>query len=196
MNLSSQEIFGVISVVISFSATVFYVVSIFRGQTKPHLFTWIVWTILPAIGFFAQRHDDAGAGSWASGLTAIDCFFITLLALKYGEKHFTRSDKIAFAASLSAIIPWVLTKDPLGSVILISLIDLVAFYPTFRKSWAKPREENLTTYAVASAMMVFSLLAMEAFTVTTLLYPAAFASGNLVFVVFCLWRRRVLKETS
>ncbi len=196
MDLSSQELFGIVSVLISLGATSIYILSILKKQTKPHLYTWLIWTTLPTIGFFAQRHDDAGAGSWATGLTAASCLVITLLALRYGEKTHTTSDKIAFIASLSAIIPWVLTKDPLGSVILISIIDLVAFYPTFRKSWRKPLEENLTTYTVSSTMMACSLFAMETITVTTMLYPCVFVLGNVVFIAFCLWRRRVMAVVS
>ena len=96
---------------------------------------------------------------------------------------------------MSAILPWVLTKDPLGSVILISLIDLIAFYPTFRKTWARPFDETLITYALGGSVMALSTCALTVFNVTTLLYPAVFTLGNLVFIGFCLWRRSIVEKT-
>ena len=170
-----------------------YIASILRKKTKPHLYTWLIWTLLPAIGFFAQHHDKAGPGAWASGAGAIASFVIVCLALKYGEKRKTNSDRLAFIISLLAVVPWIVTKDPLGSVVLISLIDLIAFYPTFRKSWSKPSEENLVNYTISALAMTISIFAMENFSLTTLLYPFAFVTGNFSFVLFCLWRRYRLR---
>jgi hypothetical protein len=193
MDFTFQEYIGILSILVSLTGTGIYISSILRKKTKPHLYTWLTWTILPAIGFFAQRHGQAGPGAWASGTGAFASFIIVCLAFKYGEKHKTNSDRIALIVSLLAIIPWIVTKDPLGSVILISLIDLIAFFPTFRKSWSKPFQENLLNYTISALAMMLSLFAMHKFTLTTLLYPFAFVIGNFGFVLFCLWRRYCLR---
>lgn len=177
------------SIIISLCGTGLYVRSILAGRTRPHLFTWAVWTILPAIGFFAQRHEDAGPASWTTGVLALSSLLIALLSLRYGSRDRTRTDRLAFAVSLTAVLPWVLTKDPLGSVILISLINLIAFYPTFRKSWDRPHEERLVSYGIGIAVMGLSLLATKEASLTALLYPAAFVASNAAFIGFCLWRR-------
>lgn len=192
MDLSVQELFGVVSVAISLWATFLYINSILKGQTRPHIYTWIVWAILPTIGFFAQLHDKAGAGAWATGSTAAACLVILALSFKYGDREHTKGDKIALVASLFAVVPWVLTKDPLGSVILISIIDLVAFYPTFRKSWLKPGQEHLMTFGISAAMMLCSIIAMENVTINTTLYPSVYVAGNTVFILYSLWRRKVM----
>ena len=62
-------------------------------------------------------------------------------ALFRGEKHVTRGDWIAFLITFFAIPLWVVTSDPLWSVLLVTVIGAVAYYPTFRKSFAKPGEE-------------------------------------------------------
>ena len=185
-----QIIIGAISFIIGIYATYIYIISILRGKTKPHLFTWVIWGIIASIAFAAQLYDNAGPGSWAMGWTAASCVLTALLALKYGEKNITRSDWIAFIASLSAILPWLLTKDPLGSVILISIIDVVAFYPTMRKSWTKPHEEHLGAYHIANLKLFLSLFAMSNFTLVTTLYPMAIIAANLSFLGLCYWRRR------
>lgn len=194
--MPSQEIIGAVAFLIGIVASVIYFISIFKGQSKPHLFTWIVWGIIATIAYLAQLHDNAGPGSWAMGLTAVSCYMVALLALKYGEKEITRSDWIALITSLSCIVPWLLTNYPLGSVILISVIDVVAFYPTFRKSWNKPDEEHLTAYYFANLKLILSLFAMTNFNVTTTLYAITIVVANSAFIAMCHFRRRYLSSSS
>ncbi len=188
--MTGQEIIGVLTVVIGLIGAWVYFYSIVKGRTKPHLFTWIIWSILTTIGFAAQIADHAGPGSWALGVTVLFSWMNALLSLKYGEKHITTSDRLAFAASLSAIVPWLLTSDPLGSVIMISLIDVIGFYPTFRKSWKKPYEENLTAYYFANAKLGLSLFALSSVTLVSALYPITIVVTNTAFILMCHILRR------
>lgn len=187
-----HEIFGLASFGIGLWGSTVYIASIFKGQTKPHVYTHLVWGIVTGIAFFAQVFDDAGPGSWAMGLTAAVCLFQSALALKYGEKNITLTDKIALLAAFLAIAAWVITKDPLMSVILASSINVVAFYPTCRKSWISPWQENLAAYNIANLKMVLSLAAIAHFTLVTMIYPIACIAVNALFVALCLWRRQAL----
>lgn len=186
----TPELIGILTLIIGTAGEIIYLRSIFKGDTRPHLFTWLIWAILCTIGYLAQLTDDTGPGTWALGITAVFSWFNAGLCLKYGDKEFTRSDKIAFAASLLSIIPWMLTKDPLWSVILISIIDIVGFFPTVRKSWHKPWEENLTAYYFANGKMLLSLFALENLTVVTVLYPATIVAANFGFLLMCHLRRK------
>ena len=108
-------------------------------KIRPHMFSWVVWGTVNAITFFAQASRGAGFGAWATGFSAGGCLSVALLAGIYGERKITRGDWVAFLSSLAAIPLWYVTKDPLWSVILLTGISAVAFYPTVRKSWRKPR---------------------------------------------------------
>lgn len=190
-----HEFFGLAAFAISLWGSAVYIASIFKGETKPHVYTHLVWGIITAIAFFAQVYDNAGPGSWAIGLTAAACLFQAGLALKYGEKNITLTDKAALVTAFMAIAAWVITRDPLLSVILASIIDVVAFYPTFRKSWIKPWEENLAAYNIANVKLVLSLVAITNVTLTTTLYPVVGFAVNALFVVVCLWRRQSLSNS-
>lgn len=63
IDISYQEILGAIAFLISIVGTVVYIRSILKGDTKPHLYTWIVFSILTCIAFFAQISDNAGPGA-------------------------------------------------------------------------------------------------------------------------------------
>lgn len=189
-----HEFFGLISFLIGATGYAIYIRSILRGHTKPHIYTHLIWAIVTGIAFGAQIYDHAGPGAWVMGFSAFACLSQAILAIKYGEKNITRGDKIALAAALLAIMPWVLTDNPLWSVILVSLIDAIAFYPTFRKSWSKPWEENLTAYNLANLKFILSLIAITNFTVVTTLYALTVIVLNGLFVVMCLIRRQSLPK--
>ena len=81
-------------------------------------------------------------------------------------------------------------------MIIISVIDALGFYPTFRKSYHKPWEEFLTHYSLASIKFLLSLFALEQFNLTTTLYPASLIFMNAAFLAMTLWRRRVLPRKA
>lgn len=191
-----QEVLGAIASIISIWGSVIYIRSILIGDTHPHLYTWLVFSILTGIAFIAQIVDNAGPGSWMMGFTFLSCSSIALLSLKYGEQTKTKSDKIALSFSLFAIVPWLLTKDPLLSVIMISLIDGVAMIPTIRKSWNKPYQENLTSFYIANFKNVIALIALTNFTLVTTLYMFSIMLANTTLIGVCHYRRKILPKSQ
>jgi uncharacterized membrane protein SpoIIM required for sporulation len=147
-----------------------------------------------AIAFVAQLYDKAGAGSWATGLSAAFCLGIGVVAVFRGEKHITIGDWIALLVTLIAIPLWVVTSDPLWSVLLVTGIDAVAYYPTFRKSYAKPDEELASKYILTVIRYLFSLLALERFTIVTSVYQLVSIVMESAVVIMLLWRRSVRKK--
>lgn len=192
----NEEFFGILSVIISLSAAFIYLRSIFLGKTKPHFCTHFVWALSSLIVCLAQVHEEAGPGAWVTMINTVFFCSTTLLSLKYGERSVTRGDHVSLTFSLIAIIPWVLTNNPLWSVILITLIDVVAYYPTLRKSWTKPTEENLTTYGLSGVEYGLSIPAMQVTNLTTVLYPLAIIGSNIVLICLCLIRRNALNKKT
>ena len=72
-----KELLGAVAIIIGFISYLPYFRDIFKGKTKPHAFSWLIWAILTAIGFAGQISDNAGPGSWALGFTALFIWFIT-----------------------------------------------------------------------------------------------------------------------
>jgi hypothetical protein len=186
---------AVIGLVLSVINYIPYLLDIFRRKTKPHMFTWCIWGILTGVAAFGQIADHAGPGAWITLFSACACMLIAVLAIHFGEKNITRGDMISFVAALMTIPLWLVTKTPLYSMILVTLIDGLAFYPTIRKSWHKPQEETVSAYAMAGIKFFLSLLALENYTVITTLYPVLLVFLNAGFVIFLLARRRTLGIT-
>lgn len=185
-------IFGLISVALAAWSFVVYLKSILRGETRPHLFTWILWALLTWIAFIIQVYAGAGPGAWATGVAAIFTTIILFYAIPYGDRDYKRSDWIAFCVGLCAIPLWIVTKDPTASAVLVTAIDAFAFYPTIRKSWVKPREESISGHAISMLKHGFSVAAIQSHSIASTLYPAILLLMNVILVaVIYVGRRRV-----
>lgn len=197
MNYSElKEFLGLLSVLLAFAGYGAYYFTILKGRTRPHIFSWIVWSIVNSVVFFGQNFDDAGPGSWAIGITSLLCLGIATLGWKQGDRNITRTDWIAFLGALSTIPIWYVTKNPLGAVILATFIDVLGYYPTFRKAWKQPHDENILTWSVAALCSILSIFALKNYSLVTALFPIAMVCTNGGGACYFMWRRSILKATS
>jgi hypothetical protein len=185
-------IFGIVSLVVSLAVFVPYLRDIFRKRTKPHAYSWLVWSLLQGVGVIAQFQAGAGYGAWGLTLGAFFCFTIFVLSLKFGTKNITKFDSACLAASLIAIVFYIVFKNPLWSIVLVSLIDFIGFLPTFRKAYQEPETETASAFALSALANFFSLLAIQDYSVTTVLYIASLVVTNVSFVSMLLIRKRIL----
>ncbi len=192
--LGFTQILASISVAIVLYQYIPYVRSVFLGKTKPHIFSWFIWGCSNTIAFAGQITDGAGTGAWVTGVTGCACILTCFLCWHYGEKSITRMDWYCFIAGLWAIPAWLITKEPIYAMLIITFINALAFYPTFRKSWHKPHEELLQTYMLSGTKFVLAMIVLENFTPTTWLHPASLVLMNWGFVVMAFWRRMRLKQ--
>src|SRR6185437_1900212 len=190
--MNYKEILGGIAVVIAFISYVPYIRDIFNNKTKPHAFSWLVYSVMTSIAFFGQIVGGGGAGAWVNGLTAIVCFVIFIFGLLKGRANIVFIDWISLLGAVVALIFWFITKGPLLSVILVTIIDALGFFPTFRKSFHKPHEETLITYFLSALKYVFALFALDIFSVVTALFPLYLVFANSAFFIMALIRKRQL----
>lgn len=188
---------AIIAVAMTLVGYFYYFKDIFSGKTKPHAFTWLVWASLTAIAFAGQISDGGGAGAYITLVTAIISFTIFFLALFKGEKDIRASDWLSLGGAAGALLLWFFTNDPLLAIILITLVDFLGFVPTIRKSIRKPHEETLISYVLAGLKFVLAIIALDNYSVVTVLYPASLIFANLLFVLLLVSKRRKIlaKET-
>jgi len=187
-----HTLLGLLAITIAAIGYVPYFRNIFLGRTKPHAFSWLVWGILTGVAFFGQIAGKGGSGSWVTGVSAIICIAIFLLALNKGEKDFPMSDWLCLIGAALALLFWALTKSPLTAIILITIIDFVGFIPTFRKSYSKPLDETVFTYSLSGLKFFVGILALQKYSLITILYPASLVLTNGLFVCLVTARRRQL----
>lgn len=185
-------VFAFVATVLGIVGFVPYFRDIFRGHTKPHVFTWAIWSLLTGITFLIQLAEGGGFGAWVTGVESVTCMAVLALSFSRGEKNITRSDVASFIAALIAIALWLLAHQPLLAVLLVCSADVLGYFPTLRKSYSKPTEETATLYSLSAIHWLLSIVALQSITVITLLYPAVAALFDIILVATLLIRRRQL----
>lgn len=184
---------GALAVVIGIIGYIPYFRDIFKGKTKPHAFSWLIWGILTAIAFAGQVTSNGGYGAWVTGFTAFCCFIIFLIALQKGSKEFPLVDWISLGGAFAGLILWAVTKNPLTAIILVTIVDTIGFIPTFRKSYTRPNEETLATYTLSAIKYIFGIAALSTFSLVNILYPISLVVTNSLFIFMVLIRRSKLQ---
>ncbi len=185
-----KELLGIVTIGLSIVGHTPYIIDTWRGKTRPHLFTWLTWSIVVTLAFFGQWIKGGGAGAWGTGVTGAMTVIIVILALKQGTKDVTKLDKVFFVGALIAIVPWYVTKDPTVSVVMVSIIDACAFAPTIRKTIKDPGSETLATYALNIIRHILTIFAIANYNLATVLYPSYLLVMNLIITVVMLRPRR------
>jgi hypothetical protein len=100
-----------------------YLWTIYKGETKPHAFSWLLWGIVTGIGTLAQFQLNGGPSAWALAFVSITCLMISVLSFFIGEKNYTKSDWFALIGCFVAITMWQATDNPMiarGIIILLA----------------------------------------------------------------------------
>lgn len=177
-------IFGAVAAFLALFSSYLYIRDIFRGNTQPHTYTWLIWSIVTTIAFFGQVVSGGGPGSWATGVAAVVTIFTLLLSLKggYGTKDITTFDKVCLVLAILSVLPWLLTKNVLWSVLLATFIDLIAFFPTMRKTWHAPKSESLGSMYADAVKHALSMFSMGTYSLVTLIYPFSVLVTKFVII--------------
>lgn len=194
VQMDIKLILTIIAVILTIVGYTPYILNTLKQKTKPHAFSWLIFSLITAIAFVAQVSKGGGVGSWLVGFSALVCFVIFVLALINGNRRFDKVDWILLVGALFSIALWIFTSEPLLSVILVSFIEVIAFIPALRKGYLKPYEETLFTYAINAIRFTFGIIALSIFSITTVLFPVTVVVVNLVFIFILMYRRQVISS--
>jgi hypothetical protein len=167
-----------------------YVRDIFRHTTKPHAYTWLIWTILQLIAVVALWNEGAGVAIVPLIIGSTLCALTFLLSLKYGTKNIKPFDTFCLVGALLALAVYIFLHDALLSVILVTLIDFSAFLPTLRKTFVEPETETASTHLMSGISNAFAIGALASFNPTTLIYLPAIMSMDFILGFLVLFRKK------
>ena len=169
-----------------------YLLSIVRGRTRPHVFSWVIWGTTTFMVFLAQLEDKGGAGAWPIGVSGMITIVIALLAYaKRSDVSITQIDWIFFCAALASLPLWYFTADPLWAVVILTTIDVLGFGPTIRKAYWQPQSESIVFFSLFTARNLLVIMALENYSLTTVLFPATIAVACAGLIGMISYRRLV-----
>lgn len=188
--MNIKDIIGAIAVAFTFIGYAPYIRDIFKGTTKPHIFSWFTWILTTALVYALQATFGAGPGAWVTLSLVLIMSFITIVSFKRGYKDIKKIDVIFFLLAILALPLWLIVRQPVLSIILLTAIDLAGFAPTIRKSWNAPFTETLSFYIITAFRHALSVFALEQLNFVTALYPIAWVAANALFALILIMRRR------
>lgn len=194
----SPELVGKTAGILSFISVVIYIISIFRGVTKPNKVTWWIMTFVGGMiltGYFIEMKPENRATIWIPITYVVNPLIIALLSLKYGEKSDKKSfeiDMLCFKISVSSIILWgVLIYLKIDGVTLIVLIvnlfsDFVGLYPTIVKSRLRPETEDGPAWMLATVAAAINAFAISKWAFSESVYQIYIITlnGYITYLIF------------
>lgn len=190
MIINAKIFIGLLAGIIGGLAFVPYIWDIFLRKTKPHIYTWLIWSLLQTTSVLVMIHNGAGTGISPFVVGAILCGCIFLLSFKYGTKNITVFDTICLVGAIIALIFYLYLHNPLISIILVSLIDIIGFIPTFRKSYIEPKTETPSTYIVSAFSSLLAIFALLDYSLITILYPTTLVFTDTMCWLIIISRRK------
>ena len=192
MEVNYKTVISTFAIILTFVGYVPYFRDLLKGKTRPHVFSWLIWGIVTTIIFALQISAGAGVGAYVTLAVAALSFAIFLLSLRNGNRDIKRLDVVFFVLALLSIPLWLIVKQPVLSIILLSTIDMLGFLPTIRKSWNDPYSETLALYVITTFRHALSILGLFEYNIVTMLFPVTWVFANAGFAVLLIVRRKKL----
>ncbi|MDD4662049.1 MAG: hypothetical protein PHG24_02085 [Candidatus Pacebacteria bacterium] len=187
-------IFSILASIVGVVAFLPYLKDVFSSKTKPHIYTWLIWIITQGTAVAGMIYGGADWGSLSLAIGLIFVTFVFLLSFKYGTKDITKSDTVILIFALLAIIVWWQLKNPILSVLMVSIIDVFGFIPSFRKTFNDPWSETLSSWGLFATSNILALLAMSEYNFLTIFYVSVISIGNILVFLIALIRRKQLQN--
>ncbi|MBP9667186.1 hypothetical protein KBD87_00055 [Candidatus Saccharibacteria bacterium] len=185
-----MNIWILLSLVLSLISPIFYTKSMLEGKAKPHRVTRAVIWLAAVTGIIGILGSSNLSGIMFAGIFFVRASYLLVMSIIYGEGGTSKLDKVCFSMGVVAVISYVLTGSGLLAVMLGVLADLIAFIPTFVKTWKKPESEDPNFFAIEVVASICAIIAIDELRVDTI-FPIYFVlSGG--FVLLLIYRKKLL----
>ncbi len=173
---------GVVAGGLALLSMIPYVVSIVRGETRPSLTTWAIWTVAGSMVAATYLASGATHTWWLAAAYVINPLVVTLLSIRYGVRASEPLDWICLGGALSSLVPWLVYKSPAVALYINILVDLLGALPTFKKSVLMPESENRLSWLMTFVAAGFNILAVERWEPEIFVYPVyAFITTGMIW---------------
>lgn len=195
--MMNKEIFSVSAIALTFIAFLPFIRSILKAEAKPHVFSWVIWGSTTFIVFLAQLQGGGGVGAWPIGVSGLITIYVAFLAyIKKSDITITKTDWCFFLSAMASLPFWYFTSDPLWAVVILTTVDVLGFGPTLRKAYVYPFDENLPFFSIFLLRNLMVVVALEGYSLTTVLFPAVIAGACLAVIVLVAYRRRIVSRPA
>jgi hypothetical protein len=189
-------VLAVIASIIAIYANYGYLRDVMSNKIKPHPYTWLIWSIVSGTVFIGLVVKGGGIAAMPVFFAEIFTILIFIFALRHGFKNIKKVDHLFLLVALLGLLPWYFTSDPTISIIIVVIIDVIAFMPTIAKTWAKPRSENPHFYELNILRHILILGSVQNYNIATTFHSAVMIFANMTIPVTLYLRKFKTKIKS
>lgn len=151
---------GVISTALAIFSVVPYMRSIFKGETKPHQFSMLIFAIMNGVVFLSQFLEGGRSSIFLWLAFFVNSIIVLIVSIFKGTRDTSRYDRLLFVLSLITIALWALTRSNELAIWLTLVIDICPTTMILLKIRADPHSEAWFPWALVATAFVFSLLSL------------------------------------
>jgi hypothetical protein len=180
------------TLILSLISPISYTKSMLAGKAKPHRVTRLVIWLASLTGIIGILGSSNRAGIIFAIIFFARASYLLIMAMLYGTGGASSLDRLCLALGLVAIVSYFVTKNELLTVALGVLADVIAYIPTFVKTYHKPKSEDPTFFAIEGIASVFGIFAIWEWRVD-ILFPIWFALSCLIVLVL-IYRKEISRR--
>lgn len=190
----AKAIIGFMTAGLSVSGLGYCAVAAVWGNSRPHVYSWLIWTIVNAVAWYNQWTHGAGAGAWSTLVMTILSGVVFLIAAyqyisRISDDKITPVDQWCLAGAFISIVFLMIFKAGPASIVVAVITDALAFIPTLKKAWTAPGSETSANYLINTLRHIIALFAMQSYNFVTLLFPVSLIFLNALTVGIMLLRK-------
>jgi hypothetical protein len=158
--------FVIVGTLIGAAGAVAYLVNTVKGRVKPNKVTFLLWSVVPFIAFFAQIKQGVGLEAlmtFSAGFLPLTVF-IASFTNKQAAWKITRFDLLCGGLSLVGLVLWMITKVGNVAIFFSIVADGLAAIPTIVKAYKFPDTEIAWPWIATVIGVILTLLTIPEFT--------------------------------
>ena len=158
--------FIIVGTLIGALGSVAYLTDTVKGKVKPNRVSFLLWSIVPFIAFFAQIKQGVGLVAlmtFSAGFLPFTVFIASFLN-KQAEWKLTWFDLMCGILSLVGVVLWMITKVGNIAIFFSIVADSFAAVPTVVKAYKYPDTEIAWPWIATVVGVILTLLTITTFT--------------------------------
>lgn len=164
-----NENFVYLGIAINFFGSVSYIIDTYHGKVAPNRVSFLLWSFIPLISFFAMRSEGIGISSYLTLSTGLIPLLIFITSFLNPKAYWSLSvfDYFCGFISILGIILWLIFQSGNIAIFASIVADGFAAIPTLKKSYTNPETESAIPYFATVLAIILTLFTLKEFTFTS-----------------------------
>lgn len=151
---------GYIAGSLAFLQLIPYLISIFRGHTKPERATYAIWSLVNLILILSYVASGARTTIWVALAYTLSSILVFGLSFKYGIGGFSKFDRVCLFLAFIGIAIWLSNANYVIALYFCIAVKAIGVTPTIRKVYYRPDTENGLAWAMCASASIINVFAL------------------------------------